>query len=34
VGAPLEASAATGVNPPGGQADNSADQAGAIYIYR
>ena len=34
VGAPLEASAATGVNPPGGQADNTAEQAGAIYVYR
>lgn len=33
VGAPLEASAATGI-PAGGQSDNSATQAGAIYLYR
>jgi hypothetical protein len=34
VGAFDEASAATGVNPPGGQADNSAPGAGAVYVFR
>jgi hypothetical protein len=33
VGALLEASGATGVNPPGGQADNSAFPAGAVYVF-
>jgi trimeric autotransporter adhesin len=34
VGAAREASAAVGVNPPGGQADNSAYSAGAVYVFR
>jgi len=29
-----EASEATGVNPAGGQADNSASNAGAVYVFR
>jgi hypothetical protein len=33
VGAPFEASAATGVNPASGQADNSAGNAGAVYVF-
>jgi hypothetical protein len=33
VGAPREASAAVGVDPPGGQADNSAGLAGAVYVF-
>src|SRR5678816_4255803 len=33
VGAPGEASAATGVNPSGGQPDNSASKAGAVYVF-
>ncbi|HEU4729732.1 MAG TPA: FG-GAP repeat protein [Kofleriaceae bacterium] len=33
VGAFLEDSAATGVNPAGGQSDNSADGAGAVYVF-
>ena len=32
VGAPFESSGATGVNPPGGQLDNSASRAGAVYV--
>ena len=32
VGAPLEKSSAVGVNPPGGQEDNSASWAGAVYV--
>jgi hypothetical protein len=34
VGATGEASAAVGVNPPGGQADNHAGGAGAVYMFR
>jgi FG-GAP repeat protein len=34
VGADLEASGATGVNPPGGQADNRTSGAGAVYVFR
>jgi hypothetical protein len=34
VGASGEASGATGVNPAGGQADNSATSAGAVYVFR
>jgi hypothetical protein len=34
VGAHGEASAAVGVNPPGGQADNSASGTGAVYVFR
>jgi hypothetical protein len=34
VGAYGEASGATGVNPPSGQADNSASYAGAVYVFR
>jgi hypothetical protein len=33
VGSPDEASAATGVNPPSGQADNTARGTGAVYVY-
>ena len=33
VGALLEASGATGVNPVGGQVDNSAFEAGAVYVF-
>ena len=33
VGADSEASRATGVNPAGGQADNSARYAGAVYVF-
>ena len=33
VGAPYEASGVTGVNPAGGQADNSARYAGAVYVF-
>jgi hypothetical protein len=33
VGATDEASRAVGVNPPGGQADNSAYRAGAVYVF-
>src|SRR4051812_17785943 len=33
VGAIAEASWAVGVNPPGGQADNSAPGAGAVYVF-
>lgn len=34
VGAVNECSRMAGLNPPGGQADNSARQAGAIYLFR
>jgi hypothetical protein len=34
IGAPGEASAGVGVNPPGGQADNGAFAAGAVYMFR
>ena len=34
VGAPLEDSNATGVNSSGGEADNSAADAGAVYVYQ
>ena len=33
VSAPYEASGATGINPTGGQADNSAGQSGAVYVF-
>jgi hypothetical protein len=33
VGARYESSGATGVNPAGGQADNSAGDAGAVYVF-
>jgi FG-GAP repeat len=33
VGAPGEASSASGVDPPGGQADDSAPGTGAVYVY-
>jgi hypothetical protein len=33
VGAPGEASKATGVNPGGGQADNGASGSGAVYVF-
>jgi hypothetical protein len=33
IGAPNESSGATGVNPASGQADNSAIQAGAVYVF-
>ena len=34
VGAPFEDSAAAGVDPSGGQANNEAENAGAAYVYR
>lgn len=34
VGAPQEASGATGIDPPDGQADDGAPLAGAVYVFR